>query len=160
RRLLAIDQLLLRPTPGPRLGHRERPEADVECTDVCPHEPHLLLAGPDDLLAISERGLQRESIGDRREHLGHGRIRVGAEEGRPSVRLVHQHDTDEAAGRPPGRQERLVPLLRWLAVELEDLGCPAATLTRTLGQLDALLPVDPRPPAPPGYARPGHRPER
>ena len=28
--------------------HRQR----VECTDICPHEPHLLLAGSDDLLAI------------------------------------------------------------------------------------------------------------
>ena len=39
----------------------------MECTDVCPHEPHLLLAGPDDLLAIAEGDLQREPVGDRRE---------------------------------------------------------------------------------------------
>ena len=29
----------------------------MECTDVCPHESHLLLAGSDNLLAIAERDL-------------------------------------------------------------------------------------------------------
>src|SRR6516162_6140554 len=144
-RRAAIHQFTLRSTPRPSLGHRERPEANVKCTDVCPHEAHLLLAGPDDLLAIAERGLQREPIGDRCEDLGHARIRVGAEEGHPAVRLVHQHDTNQTAGWSPGRQERLVSLLCLLAVELEDGGRPAATLPGTLGQLDAVLPIDPGP---------------
>src|SRR6516165_5741929 len=144
-RRAAIHQLTLRSTPRPSLGHREGPEANVECTDVCPHEAHLLLAGPDNLLAIAERGLQRESIGDRRKDLGHACIWVGAEEGHPPLRLVHQHHANQTAGRPPGRQERLVSLLHLLAVELEVLGHPAATLPSTLGQIDAVLPVDPRP---------------
>ena len=45
-----------------------------------PHEPDLLSAGSDDLLAIAECGLQREPIGDRREDLGNTRRHVGAEE--------------------------------------------------------------------------------
>jgi hypothetical protein len=42
----------------------------VKCTDVCPHKPHLLLAGSDDLFAIAQGDLQRESLGDRREGRG------------------------------------------------------------------------------------------
>ena len=127
----------------------------MECTDACPHEPHLLLAGSDDLLAIAKRGLQGEPISDRRQDLSHGRIGVGAEEGHPPIRLVHQHDTDDAADRPPRRDERLVPLLRRFAVELEDLGRPAATLPGSLGQLDAVLPVDPRSARRPATRGPG-----
>ncbi len=47
----------------------------MNCTDVCPHEPYLLLAGSDELLAMVERGLQREPVGDRREDLGNVRRR-------------------------------------------------------------------------------------
>src|SRR5512143_1308966 len=75
RRVGSVYQLLLRPAPGPGLGERERPEADVEGTEVRPHEPHLLLARPDDLLAIAEGRLQGEPVGHRRADLGRVRIR-------------------------------------------------------------------------------------
>ena len=39
-------------------GRSKRPETDVECADVRPQEPYLLLARSHDLLAIPERGLQ------------------------------------------------------------------------------------------------------
>ena len=48
----AIHQLVHPSAPGPCLGQHESPQARVECTDICPHELHLLLAGSDDLLAI------------------------------------------------------------------------------------------------------------
>src|SRR5262245_49382656 len=56
----AVHQLLVLAAPGPCLGHRERPQADVERPDVRPDEPHLLLARPDDLLALAEGDLQAE----------------------------------------------------------------------------------------------------
>src|SRR5262245_22874850 len=60
-----IHQLLCRAFPRPCLGQGERPQADVECTDARPHEPHLLLARPDVLLAVAEGRLQRKAVGDR-----------------------------------------------------------------------------------------------
>jgi len=77
-----------------------------------PHEPHLLLARPDDLLTVPEGGLQRESIGHGRQDLGNGHRRVGAEERHPAGRLIQQHHTDQPAGRTPRRQEGLVLLDR------------------------------------------------
>ena len=37
------DQVIRGPVPGPRLGHRERPRAQVERPDVARHRPDLLL---------------------------------------------------------------------------------------------------------------------
>src|SRR5690348_14771860 len=54
RRGRAVHQPLLLAAPGPRLGQRVRPQADVERPDARPDEPHLLLAGTDDLLALAE----------------------------------------------------------------------------------------------------------
>ena len=81
----------------------------MEGPDVRPHEPHLLLARPDDLFTVAKTDLQAEPIRHRTQDVGDRGQRVGAEE-RPSPhRLVHQDDPDHATGRPPGRQERLVP---------------------------------------------------
>src|SRR5271157_5306627 len=85
--------------------HRQR----VECTDICPHEPRLLLAGSNDLLAIGERGLQREPVGNRQENLGHVRRHVGANEGHPPTRLVHQHHPDPPSSRSPRRHDSRGP---------------------------------------------------
>src|SRR6185312_9651773 len=57
RRVGAVHQLGRRTAPRPRLGHRERPRADVERTDVRPEESHLLQGRPDDLLTLAEGDL-------------------------------------------------------------------------------------------------------
>ena len=56
--------------------------------------------------------------------------------------------------------QRFVPLLRPLAVEVEDLGRPAVTLPGSFGQHDIVFPVDPRPAAPPGHTGARHCPRR
>ena len=66
----AVRLLVLRPNTCPSLGHRERPEADFECTNVCPPDLHLLLASPADLFAIAKRGLRRDDVDDDGEDLG------------------------------------------------------------------------------------------
>src|SRR3954465_12650390 len=58
----AVPQPLPRPPPSPGLRHREGPVADVERADVRPEESHLLLPGPDDLIAITDGRLQGELI--------------------------------------------------------------------------------------------------
>jgi hypothetical protein len=47
-----------------------RPLADVERPHVRPDEPHLLLARPDDLLALAEGDLQAEAVGDCPQDVG------------------------------------------------------------------------------------------
>ena len=56
---------------GSRLRHRERPEADVKCTNVCPRESYVLRSRANDLFAIPKCHLQRESVGHCEEDLGH-----------------------------------------------------------------------------------------
>ena len=69
-----------------------------------PEQPVLiLLARPDDLLAVSEGGLQRKPICYGRQDLGDGGRRVGAEECTPPRRLVYQHHPDCPAGRHVAR---------------------------------------------------------
>jgi hypothetical protein len=131
----------------------------VERADVRPEDSHRLLPGPDDLLAITEGRLQGEPIAGSRQNLHDGRRRLGAEERHPTRRLVHQYHPDYPAGRPPRRQDRLVPLDRRLAVQGEQAGGPPATLSSPLGQVDAVLALDPRPAAPPGRTRLGHSPQ-
>jgi hypothetical protein len=150
-----VGPLLLGPIPGPTLGRGETPQAQVERPDVGPEVPDLLLAGSDDLLEVAKGVLQTEPIGDPSQEVGDARLGVGAEEGAAAVRLVHQHDPDDPAGRSPGRPERLVPLPSLLAVEREGAGPPAPLLPGSLGQVDAPLAVDPRPTAPPGRSRLG-----
>src|SRR5262249_54713616 len=87
----ASTQPLRTPGPGPRLGHRERPKADMERPHACPHEPDLLLPRADHLLAIPECGLQGEPVGHAPKDVGHARRRVGTEVRHPPGRLVHNH---------------------------------------------------------------------
>src|SRR5262249_56504496 len=142
----------LAPAPGPPLGHRERPQADVERPHAGPHEPYLLLPRAHDLLAIPERGLQGEPIGHAPEDVGHARRRVGTEVRHPPGRLVHDHYPDRAPGRPPRRHERLVPLRRLLPVQGKRADLPPAPLPGPLGQLHLALPPHPGPPPPPATA--------
>src|SRR3982751_5566583 len=46
-------------------------------------------------------------------------------------------------GRPPGRHERLVPLVRHLPVQLELARRPSTALASALGQVDAVFAVEP-----------------
>src|SRR5262249_46247100 len=84
-------QPILVPAPRPRLGHRERPEAQVEGAHARPHEPDLLLACPDHLLTVLERPLQAEPLGHHGE-LRRRRSRPGRCRSRRPTR----------AARPPG----------------------------------------------------------
>src|SRR5262249_38969015 len=92
---------VLPPAPRPRLGQGERPQAQVERPDAGPHEPHLLLPRPHHLLAIAERGLQAEAVGDAAQDIRRRGPRVGAEVRPPPRRLVHQHHPPPPPPRPP-----------------------------------------------------------
>ena len=145
-------------------GFRPRPRSSSASRGKCgirrclPTQiPAPGLASPNDLLAIGERNLQRESIGSRHEDFGHVRIRVGAEEGDPSVRLVHQHDTHPTAGRPSGCQKHPGSLLR---------ACRRARRRRSSSR-DAVRPLaspmrfsEMRPVTPPEHARLRNGPQR
>ncbi|MCP6756715.1 hypothetical protein NL533_34330, partial [Klebsiella pneumoniae] len=65
------DQLLGGSVPRPRLGHRERPQAQVERAHARPHEPHLLPTRADDLFHVPERCLQAEPIRHQSQDVRH-----------------------------------------------------------------------------------------
>src|SRR5262245_66338056 len=89
------------PPPGPPLGQRERPQAQVERSYVRPVEPGLLLTRPYYLLAVAEGGFQGEAPGHATEDVSHGRRRVRTAERDPAHRLVHLDHPDPTARRPP-----------------------------------------------------------
>src|SRR5262249_11170110 len=79
-----IHQCPRRAPPRHRLCQGERPEADGEAPDVRPNESPLLLARPDDFLAVAEGDLQREAVGHGFQNVGYARRYVGAEIGSPA----------------------------------------------------------------------------
>jgi hypothetical protein len=116
-------------------------------TGVAVQVSHLLLPGAPDLLDVLVRQLDGPSVRHRLQDLRRRRLGVQAEEGQPAVLFLDQHDSDQAARRPPRRQERLDGLGHPFAVlHAFDL-LPAARLPRPLRQADATLAVDPRPAA-------------
>ena len=84
---------------------------------VAPNVPHLLLARALDFLHVVEVLLDRRPVGEGFDNL-HGRgVRIGREEGIPIVILLDNHDANQSADRPVGRQEGLVELGDRLAVD-------------------------------------------
>ncbi len=131
----------------------------MECTDVCPHEPHLLLAGSDDLLAVAERDLLMTNRSATVE-------RISATVADTSVQKKATHPLGSSTNTtriapPTGRHIATNVLYRFFArlpykskmLVVQPRRCPAR-LAKSMRRLS----VDPRPTAPTWYPGPWDRP--
>src|SRR5438874_3161304 len=132
----AIAQFFLRSGPGPQFDQRVQPQVQMVGRHIGPVVPYLLLSGAVDLLDIVEVLLDGSAVGHRFENLSHARLRIGGEEGDPTVRFLDDDHTDGAAGWWIGGHERLVGFDLGLSIKRERGRLPAPWMGTPLGQAD------------------------
>ena len=68
-------------------------------------------------------------------------MRIGREEGVPTVIFLHQHHADDAAHRSIGRRKSFVRLGHRFAIDRAIDGLPASLLSGALGQREFVFPI-------------------
>ncbi len=98
-----------RSVPRPEFHQRMHPQIQIVHGHVGPDVAHLLLARAPHFLHVVKVLFDGRTVGERFENLRDAGIRIGAEEGVPTMIFLDQHHANHAAdrrGRSPGRSCR------------------------------------------------------
>ena len=136
-----ITQFLVRLLPGPQFDERVQPSRDVEGADVGEVVAELLWSQAVHFFQVVEVLFDDGAVSDGFENLGNGGLGFGTEIGAPAIGVTHEHDADDTARNGVGRQEGLVGLDDFLAIQDEGGGEPAFAMAGAFGQGDGLLAV-------------------
>src|SRR6266550_1255732 len=114
--------------------------------DMRPVVPGLRLTHAVYFFDIVEHLLQGRAVCHRLQDLRHACFDIGTEVRSPTVIIfLYQYHANQPTRWLVGRQESLVPLGYLDAIEHKRAALPTASVSRTLGQADRLLAVDPWP---------------